>query len=319
MLGDQPAFVFIADESPLHRKLGVYEVSGDHHAGEGLRRCGKDQPVQQMGIAAGPAAPDPAGSAPAGRPWRQAPGPNGRSRPRGGRRPAGGSKRRARWTVLPARWRPHCAGAAAGAGRIPASAVLRASAGDLAVRAQRQRHARGQPARQVAQAVAQVGFGAGAQHHAGAAGGHGVDLLRRGVGGVHQLPARIQRQFAASAIRSGGRRWRPGSRPPRRSVRPCGCGWALRRRTAHTARDRRGRRRTQRVDGHTGIHRGRRRRARRRAAPAPVPRVAKRRWSSRSAAGRSRRVRTAPAAASGRCRLGRGLGQCAWLMASGSA
>jgi gentisate 1,2-dioxygenase len=23
---DQPAFVFIADESPLHRKLGVYEV-----------------------------------------------------------------------------------------------------------------------------------------------------------------------------------------------------------------------------------------------------------------------------------------------------
>jgi gentisate 1,2-dioxygenase len=25
---DQPAFVFIADESPLHRKLGVYENRG---------------------------------------------------------------------------------------------------------------------------------------------------------------------------------------------------------------------------------------------------------------------------------------------------
>jgi gentisate 1,2-dioxygenase len=25
---DQPSFVFIADESPLHRKLGVYENRG---------------------------------------------------------------------------------------------------------------------------------------------------------------------------------------------------------------------------------------------------------------------------------------------------
>jgi gentisate 1,2-dioxygenase len=25
---DQPAFIFIADESPLHRKLGVYENRG---------------------------------------------------------------------------------------------------------------------------------------------------------------------------------------------------------------------------------------------------------------------------------------------------
>ena len=27
-LADQPSFVFIADESPLHRKLGVYENRG---------------------------------------------------------------------------------------------------------------------------------------------------------------------------------------------------------------------------------------------------------------------------------------------------
>ena len=27
-LADQPSFVFIADETPLHRKLGVFEVRG---------------------------------------------------------------------------------------------------------------------------------------------------------------------------------------------------------------------------------------------------------------------------------------------------
>ena len=54
-------------------------------------------------------------------------------------------------------------------------------ANDLAVRSHRQRHAGLQPARQVAKAVAQVGFGGGAQNNASAAGSHAGNLLRRGM------------------------------------------------------------------------------------------------------------------------------------------
>ena len=80
-------------------------------------------------------------------------------------------------------------------------------AANLAVRAQRQRRAAGQPARQVCQAVAQIGLGAGAQHDPRAAGGNGIDFSRQRVRGVHQLPARVQRQFARQPFdgpRAGG-------------------------------------------------------------------------------------------------------------------
>ena len=66
----------------------------------------------------------------------------------------------------------------------------------MAVAAQAQRRAAGQPARQVAQAVAEVGFGAGAKDDAGPAGGHGGDLRRLGVRGVHELPAGVEQALA---------------------------------------------------------------------------------------------------------------------------
>ena len=70
----------------------------------------------------------------------------------------------------------------------------------MAVRTQRERHARGQPAWQVAQPVAEVGFGAGAQDHTGATGGDGIDFMWHGVRGMHQLPARVQRQFLGQPL-----------------------------------------------------------------------------------------------------------------------
>ena len=69
-------------------------------------------------------------------------------------------------------------------------------AGDVAIRADGQRHAGIQPAAQITQAIAQVGLGAGADHHARTAAGHGVDLGRHRVGGMHQLPARVQQALA---------------------------------------------------------------------------------------------------------------------------
>ena len=66
----------------------------------------------------------------------------------------------------------------------------------MAVGADAQWHARRQPAAQVGQAVAQVGLGAGADHHARAAAGHGGDLARLRMGGVHQLPALVQQALA---------------------------------------------------------------------------------------------------------------------------
>ena len=55
--------------------------------------------------------------------------------------------------------------------------------------------------------------------------------------GVHQLPARIERHVRAPATRWGARRWRPGSRRPRRSARRRGCGSGRRRpRSAEQAR-----------------------------------------------------------------------------------
>ena len=63
----------------------------------------------------------------------------------------------------------------------------------MAVRAQGQGHGVAQPAAQIGQAVAQIAFGAGADHHSCAAARHGFDLGGFAVRGMHQLPARIQR------------------------------------------------------------------------------------------------------------------------------
>ena len=87
---------------------------------------------------------------------------------------------------------------APGAGRSRASAALRASRACMAVGADRQRHAGRQPSRQVAQAVAEVGLGAGADHDAGAAASHRFDLAAQRMRGVDQLPAASSRPSRAS-------------------------------------------------------------------------------------------------------------------------
>ena len=63
---------------------------------------------------------------------------------------------------------------------------------DLAVGADRQRCARRQPARQIGQAVAEVGFCRRADDDAGAARRHRVDLVGSRMRGVHELPARVE-------------------------------------------------------------------------------------------------------------------------------
>ena len=97
-----------------------------------------------------------------------------------------------------------------------------------------------QPGRS-AQAVAEVGLGARAQHDAGAARGHRVDLGRRRVRGVHQLPARVERHFAGQPLdrpRAGGGE---AVVDLARSARPRGCGSGRRslRPAARSSRDRR--------------------------------------------------------------------------------
>ncbi len=74
--------------------------------------------------------------------------------------------------------------------------LLAPVAGRLAVGADRHRHAGGEPAGQVAEAVAEVGLGARAQDDAGAARRDGGDLLRGRVGGVDELPARVEPALA---------------------------------------------------------------------------------------------------------------------------
>ena len=108
---------------------------------------------------------------------------------------------------------------------------------DLAVGADRQRHAGGQPARQVGQAVAEVGLrcsGRARRRRRCAA----TASISAGVAvrGVHQLPARVERRMARQPLDRPRSRWRRGSRRPRRSVRRRGCGSARRRRCARPAR-----------------------------------------------------------------------------------
>ena len=108
-----------------------------------------------------------------------------------------------RWLAL-GRCGRHVARAQLQPGAVVEPAQLFAPiARDMAVRADRQGRARAQPAAQVAQAVAQVGLGAGADHHAGAAARHRFDLCRLAVRGMHQLPALVQQLFACE----------PGDRP----------------------------------------------------------------------------------------------------------
>jgi hypothetical protein len=66
----------------------------------------------------------------------------------------------------------------------------------VAVGAERQRHPRGEPAGHVGEAVAEVRLGARAEHDAGAASLHGLDLGWLGVGRVDELPAPIEQPLA---------------------------------------------------------------------------------------------------------------------------
>ena len=116
----------------------------------------------------------------------------------------------------------------------------------------------------------------------------GVDLVRRRVRRVHQLPARVERAFARPAIRSAARRWRRGSRRPRRSARRRGCGSAPAIAVGERRQRRDRRRRSPRAAN--GSRRRRRRSGRprarmpsRSASTSSAARRRKRRWSSRSA------------------------------------
>ncbi len=85
--------------------------------------------------------------------------------------------------------------------------LLDPAARDLAVGADGQRHAGREPARQVAQAVAEVGLGAWAQHDAGATARELLQFDRGDMGGVHQLPARVHAGVAQQPFdrpRAGG-------------------------------------------------------------------------------------------------------------------
>ena len=184
--------------------------------------------------------------APARRPPRRRRRARATNRRSGGRRHAG----------LRARPR-RCAGAAPGAGRIRASAAPRASARvDVAVGADRQRHAGVEPAGQVGQAVAEVGLGARADHDAGAAAR--PPRRSRRASRAWRAPAASAHRAAARApaTRSAARRWRRCSRRPRAV---CSATWmwigpSKPSASASQLCDRRRRGGAQRVDREAGAH-----------------------------------------------------------------
>ena len=67
---------------------------------------------------------------------------------------------------------------------------------DVTVGTERQRSAALQPARKIAETIAEVRFSAGTEHDTGASRRHQVDLLPRGMCCVHELPARVEIEFA---------------------------------------------------------------------------------------------------------------------------
>ena len=163
--------------------------------------------------------------------------------------------------------------------------LLAPVAGDVAVGADRQRHAGGEPAGQVGEAVAEVRLGARAEHDAGAAPRHRGDLAGVAVGGVDELPARIEQALARQPFdrpRAGGgeavahlRRLLGDvdvDRPGEALGQPAQLG------------DRLGAGGAQRMDRQAGAEQrpARRRDRRGRLPDLRRPRLRKRRWSSRS-------------------------------------
>ena len=97
----------------------------------------------------------------------------------------------------------------------------------VAVGAERERHAGREPARQVEQAVAEVGLGARTDDDARAARCDGFDLRRRSRAS-HARAASADRARAPPATRSAVARSPRGRRRPRPSARRRGCGSARR-------------------------------------------------------------------------------------------
>ena len=175
----------------------------------------------------------------------------------------------------------------------------------LAVGADRDRHAGGEPAGQVREAVAEVGLGARAQDDAGAARGDGGDLLRRRVRRVDELPARVEASFAnepfdrPSAGRADALVDLAGLLGDVDVDRP---GEAIGERRQRRDRCRAGR--AQRVDREPGIDAAAGARPGSVAPPRTSPRPTSESDAGRRAGRRRRspRARTAPAGSSGRCR-----------------
>ena len=199
-------------------------AAGDHHAGEGSHRCGEDDAVEQaIGRQAAQRRVARIEHEQVGaRTGLQAPACKARchgaarthalEQPRRGRR-LGTRRGRHVAPVQPRRW--------------PYSSQ-RSSSGQERATWLSEPIAIGTPApasAAVGQAVAEIRLGARAEHDAGAACGDRVDLGRRRVGRVDQLPARVERGLAA-AIRSAGTGRGDAVLDLARPARRRGCGSA---------------------------------------------------------------------------------------------
>ena len=306
-----------AKRAPIAVRFGVNAVAdhpaaGDHHVAPGRGRAAEDERVERSLAARRRAARRRRGSttstsarAPATRPQAALAGRRGRRRASALEQPLGASTADAE---LAAR-RRRCAGAARR--RWPYSSRRSSSRQprvDLAVGADRERHAGAEPAGQVGEAVAEVGLGARAERR-----------CRRRSPRPRRSPARVAWVACTSCQRASSRPSRTShsiGRAPvareavvdlARSARRRGCGSARRsRRRASPARRSTPAlaARSEWIARPASTQRPRRRARMRRAASTRLRAPTSESGAGRRAARRrrSRRARTAPAGASGRCR-----------------